>query len=103
MKLLRCSLLQKRYFTKGLLRLMRSGKSGVWKVPVLILAKSNDQEAGMNGLCKICNAIHNRAEYPSGESVAWLDAQTVTPPNKIGRDEAGRYLFSGIINCSIYC
>ena len=79
------------------------GKSGVWKVPVLILAKSNDQEAGMNGLCKICNAIHNRAEYPSGESVAWLDAQTVTPPNKIGRDEAGRYLFSGIINCSIYC
>ena len=77
-------------------------KTALWTIPVLFLSKNADQKAGMENLSMICNFLHKRKSYPSGQSFAWKDAQTVTQPNKIGRDEDGKYLHSCIVNCKIY-
>lgn len=77
-------------------------KTALWTIPVLFLSKNADQKAGMENLSTICNFLHKRKSYPSGQSFAWKDAQTVTQPNKIGRDEDGKYLHSCIVNCKIY-
>lgn len=77
-------------------------KTALWTVPVLFLSKNADQKAGMENLSAICNFLHKQKSYPSGQSFSWEDAQTVTQPNKIGRDEDGKYLHSCIVNCKIY-
>lgn len=77
-------------------------KTALWTIPVLFLSKNADQKAGMEALSKICDFLHREKIYPSGESYSWKDAQTVTQPNKIGRDEDGKYLHSCIVNCKIF-
>lgn len=77
-------------------------KTAVRTIPVLFLCRDTDQQKGMEQLCSICNYLQKLKTYPQGETVSWLDAKVATEPNKIGRDEDGKYNFSCIVNCLIY-
>lgn len=77
-------------------------KAATRTMPVLFLSRDKDQKQGMEQLCSICNYLQRLKKYPQGKSVSWLDAKVATEPNKIGRDEDGKYNFSCIVNCLIY-
>ena len=71
-------------------------------IPVLFLAKYKSQKECMDSLSNICAYLRKLHPYPQGNTFAWLDARAATEPNKIGRQEDGRYIYSCIINCKIF-
>lgn len=71
-------------------------------MPVLFLCRSTRQDRCIDQLSEICNYLQSLKEYPNGELVSWLNAVTVKEPNKIGRDEDGKYYYSAILNCQVY-
>ncbi len=77
-------------------------KSAVRTMPVLILIRGKSQERCLDQLSNICNYLQSLKQYPQGKLVGWLNATTVKEPNKIGRDEDGKYNCSCIINCLVY-
>ena len=77
-------------------------KTTIRIIPVLFLAKYRSQKECMDSLSAICAYLHKLHQFPQGETFAWLDATTATEPNKIGRQEDGRYIYSCIINCKIF-
>ena len=77
-------------------------KSAVSTMPVLFLCRGISQERCLDQLSSICNYLQGLKEYPQGELVRWMNATTAKEPNKIGRDEDGKYNCSCIINCQIY-
>lgn len=70
-------------------------------VPVLFLCRNVSQERCLDQLADICNYISNLKEYPNGKLVSWLNAVTAKEPNKVGRDEDGKYYYSAIVNCQV--
>jgi hypothetical protein len=71
-------------------------------IPVLFLCRNVSQERCLDQLADICNYLSNIKEYPNGQQVAWMNAITAKEPNKIGRDEDGKYYYSAIVNCKVY-
>lgn len=77
-------------------------KAAIRTIPVLLLSKGKDQKAVLDRLCEICNYIQRLKTYPQAAGFAWLDAETATEPNLVGRQEDGQYIYSAIINTKIY-
>lgn len=70
--------------------------------PVLFLCRNISQERCLDQLADICNYLSCLKKYPNGQHVTWLNAVTAKEPNKIGRDEDGKYYCSAIVNCQVY-
>ncbi len=70
--------------------------------PVLFLCRNVSQERCIDQLSNICNYLQSLKEYPKGQLLSWLNAVTTKEPNKIGRDEDGKYYYSAIVNCRVY-
>ena len=77
-------------------------KSATRIIPVLFLSKDANQQLALSRLCQICNYFQRLKVYPAAESFSWLDAVTTTEPNKVGLQEDRQYIYSAIINMSIY-
>ena len=77
-------------------------KTEIRTVPVLVMCRDRDQVKGLDQLEQICHYFSRLKQYPSGQSFAWLDAETAKAPSKIGRDADGCYHTSCILNCKLY-
>ena len=76
--------------------------ASVRTLPVLFLCRNVSQERCIDQLSEICNYLQSLKEYPNGQMISWLNAETAKEPNKIGRDEDGKYYYSAIISCQVY-
>lgn len=77
-------------------------KSAIRIIPVLFLSKDPDQRLALSRLSQICNYFQRLKVYPEAESFSWLDAVTATEPNKVGIQEDRQYIYSAIINMTIF-
>lgn len=71
-------------------------------IPVLFLCRNKSQVRCLDQLSEICNYFEKLTQYPQGQLISWLNAETVKEPSKIGRDEDGVYHYSAILNCLVY-
>lgn len=88
--------------TPGRIDTLYYNKTAIRIFPILFIAKDANQKACLEQLSVLSNAMQKMSEYPKTETFQWLDAETVTEPNRIGRDEDGTYLYTCVIECKIY-
>ena len=77
-------------------------KKAIRIIPILFLSKNKDQRECLRRLSKICNYLQALKIYPQGSSFTWLDAETATEPNRVGRQEDGQWIYSAVVNMKIY-
>ena len=77
-------------------------KSAIRIIPVLFMSKGKDQRTVVNDLCQVCNCLQRLKTYPQTDGFVWLDVETATEPNLVGRQEDGQYMYSAVMNAKIY-
>ena len=71
-------------------------------IPLLFLCKSKNQITTLDTLCKIGNYLQGLKEYPNGTSFEWINAEVSSEPSLVGKQEDGQYIYSCIIDITIY-
>ena len=71
-------------------------------IPLLFLCKGKDQIQVYDTLCKIGNYLQGLKNYPNGSGFSWESAEVATEPNKIGKQSDGQYIYSCIIDITLY-
>ncbi|MDF2950785.1 MAG: Bacteriophage minor capsid protein [Anaerocolumna sp.] len=71
-------------------------------IPLLFLCKNSNQIAVYDTLCKIGNYLQGLKEYPNGATFEWLNAEVSSEPSLVGKQENGQYIYSCIVDITIY-
>ncbi len=79
----------KAYYNRGYLEIM----------PLLFLAKSQNQNEAFSWLFQIGDALQNISEYPSTDTYEWINAFCQSSPSFVAREETGKRMF--IYSCVI--
>jgi len=71
-------------------------------IPLLFLCKNMNQITALNTLCMIGNYLQGLKEYPNGTSFEWMNAAVSSEPSKVGQQEDGQYIYSCVVDITIY-
>lgn len=71
-------------------------------IPLLFLCKHKNQITVYDTLCKIGNYLQDLKVYPKGTAFEWLNADVSSEPGLLEKQEDGQYIYSCIINITIY-
>ena len=71
-------------------------------IPLLFLCKNLNQITALNTLCMIGNYLQGLKEYPNGATFDWLNAEVSSEPSLVGKQDDGKYIYSCIVDITIY-
>lgn len=71
-------------------------------IPLLFLCKDKDQAKVFDTLCKIGNYLQGLKEYPDVTAFEWVNAEVSSEPSKVGQQEDKQYIYSCIVDITIY-
>lgn len=71
-------------------------------IPLLFLCKNNNQITALDTLFKIGNYLQRLKVYPNGMSFEWMNAEVSSEPSLIGKQDDGQYIYSCIVDITIY-
>lgn len=86
----------------GYLETQYLNRQGRHVLPLLFLCKHKNQSIAFDTLCRIVNYFQRLRTYPAGVCFAWETMEVANEPTYVTYENNGQYIYSCIINATIY-
>jgi hypothetical protein len=77
-------------------------RGGIYTVNVVLNGKHSNLGVMLPAMSNIHMRLTMLREYPSGEDWKILSIETATPPNLLGKEDSGQWLYGSILSVQFY-